>query len=373
MVMVERGRGKQVVLAAGGTGGHMFPASALGAELKARAWGVALVTDTRGLALTKDFPADEIVTIEAATLSPSNPMKSLQGAGRIAGGFLKARKVISDLKPSVVVGFGGYPAFPTLLAAQGAARIVLHEQNSVLGRTNRVFARQAAAVASGFKRLERMPKSATKRWVITGNPVRAAVAAARATPFTAPGPNDPIHLLVLGGSLGARILSEIPPRAVARLPEDLRKRLRVAQQTRAEWVEDALKIYREAGVEADCRPFFDDVAQRLADCHLVVARAGASTVTEIAVVGRPSVLIPLAIATDDHQTLNASALTDVKAADIIPELELDGQRLADILGKRLSQPQELDRRAAAAKAAGRPDAASALADLVEKVAMGKKI
>jgi UDP-N-acetylglucosamine--N-acetylmuramyl-(pentapeptide) pyrophosphoryl-undecaprenol N-acetylglucosamine transferase len=373
MVTVVPESARQAVLAAGGTGGHMFPASALAGELKSRGWRVALITDERGLALTKDFPADPIVTIEAATINVRNPLQWLAALRRIAAGYAQARRIMAGLKPSVVIGFGGYPAFPTLLAALGSARIVLHEQNSVLGRVNRVFAGWAAAVASGFKRLERMPKTATQRWVITGNPVRANIAEARAVPYVAPGPEDPIRLLILGGSLGARILSEIPPRAIASLPEDLRRRLEVSQQTRAEWVDEAMKVYAEAGVKADCRPFFDDVAKRLADCHLVVARAGASTVTEIAVVGRPSVLVPLAIATDDHQTLNASALVDVKAADVISELELDGQKLGDILAKRLSAPQELDRRAAGARAAGRPDAAAALADVVEKVAVGKRL
>jgi UDP-N-acetylglucosamine--N-acetylmuramyl-(pentapeptide) pyrophosphoryl-undecaprenol N-acetylglucosamine transferase len=364
---------RRVMIAAGGTGGHMFPAQALAAELKGRGWDTALITDSRGLKLTGSFPADPIVTIEAATISPANPLKSIEGAARIASGYLAARGVVKKFQPTVVVGFGGYPAFPTLLAAQGAARIVLHEQNAVLGRVNRVFARRAAAIASGFKRLERMPPSATGRWVITGNPVRAEIAEARKIPFAAPDGDGPIYLLILGGSLGARILSEIPPRAIQRLPEALRKRLVVTQQTRQEWVADALRIYAEAGVEADCRPFFDNIGVRIAQAHLVLARAGASTVTEIAVVGRASILIPLGIAMDDHQSLNAAALADVKAADVMPETEVDGQKLADLLHKRLSQPQELDRRAAAAKTAGRADAASALADVVEKVAARKPV
>jgi UDP-N-acetylglucosamine--N-acetylmuramyl-(pentapeptide) pyrophosphoryl-undecaprenol N-acetylglucosamine transferase len=364
---------RRVVLAAGGTGGHMFPAQALAAELRGRGWEPALVTDSRGLALTGSFPADPIVTIEAASVSPANPLKSVLGATRIASGYLTARKVMAKVQPSVVVGFGGYPAFPTLLAAQGAARIVLHEQNAVLGRVNRVFAGRAAAVASGFKRLERMPPAVTGRWVITGNPVRQEIAEARKIPFSPPEGDGPIYVFIMGGSLGARILSEIPPRAIMRLPAELRRRLVVAQQTREEWVADALRVYAEAGVEAECRPFFDNIGLRIAQAHLVVARAGASTVTEIAVVGRPSILIPLGIAMDDHQTLNAAALADVKAADVIPESALDGQKLADLLGKRLSQPQELDRRAAAAKTAGRADAASALADVVEKVAARKPV
>jgi UDP-N-acetylglucosamine--N-acetylmuramyl-(pentapeptide) pyrophosphoryl-undecaprenol N-acetylglucosamine transferase len=359
---------RRVVLAAGGTGGHMYPAHALAEELRARGWDVGLITDERGLALASNFPADPITTIEAATVSPSNPFKSLVGATKIAGGFVTAKRTLKEMKPSVVVGFGGYPAFPTLLAARGRARIVLHEQNAVLGRVNRVFAKRAAAIASGFKRLEKMPPSATGRWVITGNPVRPHIVEARATPYVAPTGDAPINVLILGGSQGARILSEIPPRAIVRLSEELRKRIHVVQQTREEWVEDAKKVYAEAGIEADCRPFFNDVGAKLAEAHMVIARSGASTVTEIADVGRPSILVPLANAMDNHQALNAAALEDVKAADVLPETELDGQTLADLLARRLSQPQELDRRAAAAKTAGRPDAAAALAEVVDKVA-----
>jgi UDP-N-acetylglucosamine--N-acetylmuramyl-(pentapeptide) pyrophosphoryl-undecaprenol N-acetylglucosamine transferase len=362
---------RRVVLAAGGTGGHMFPAQALAEELIKRDWKPALITDARGLALAGRFPAEPVVTIKAATVSPRNPLKALLGAVRIAGGYATARSVLKELRPDVIVGFGGYPAFPTLAAA-GKVPIVVHEQNAVLGRVNRIFAKKAKVVASGFKRLERTPNAATYRWKIVGNPVRAAIETARETPYVPPEDGE-IRLLVLGGSLGARILSEITPRAVARLPEALRQRLRVSQQTREDYVDHAKSVYEKAGVACDCRPFFDDVAERMADAHMIVARAGASTVTEIAVVGRPSVLVPLAIAMDDHQTLNAEALAEAGAADVIKETEFDGQKLAAILEQRLSAPQDLSRRAAAAKAAGRPDAAQALADIVEKVAQGQPV
>lgn len=361
---------RRIVLAAGGTGGHMFPAQALAAALRERDWETALVTDARGLALARDFPADPIATVNAATVSPRNPFKSVAGAARIAAGVLTARKLLAELTPSAVVGFGGYPAFPALFAARGRIPIVLHEQNAVLGRVNRFFAGRAAAIASGFKRLERAPANAASRWRITGNPVRAPILAARETAYAPPEPNGEIRVLILGGSLGARILSEITPRAIARLPLGLRSRLSVAQQTREDYIETAQATYVEAGVRADCRAFFDDVADRLASAHIVIARAGASTVTELAVVGRPSVLVPLKIATDDHQTLNARALEEAGAADVLPETEFDGQKLAQVLERRLSSPQDLARRAAAARAAGRPDATSALADLVEAVIAG---
>ncbi|MCG8440731.1 MAG: undecaprenyldiphospho-muramoylpentapeptide beta-N-acetylglucosaminyltransferase [Caulobacterales bacterium] len=359
----------RILLAAGGTGGHMFPAQALAEELSRRDWRPALITDTRGAALAKDFPADPIETINAASVSPRNPFKAVMGASRIASGLSKARQVILDLKPEAVIGFGGYPAFPALAAAAGRAPIILHEQNAVLGRVNRLFAGRAAAVASGFTRLERLPPRATGRWTITGNPVREPVLAARDAPYDA-SEDGPLRLLVLGGSQGARILSQMVPRAVARLPEDLRVRLEVVQQTREDLVEEAEKMYAAAKVSAVCRPFFDDVGQRLADAHLVVARAGASTVTELAVVGRPSILVPLAIAMDDHQTLNARALSEAGAADVLTEQELEGQKLATLLGQRLRNRHDLVRRAAAARAAGRAEATASLADLVDQVVVG---
>lgn len=362
---------RRILLAAGGTGGHMFPAKALAEEMGKRDWACSLITDERGLKLAGGFPANPIETIEAATISPRNPLKSFIGATRIASGVAKSRRLIKDIDPDVVMGFGGYPSFPALMAASGRTPIVLHEQNAVLGRVNRVFVKRAAAIASGFNRLERMPPALTGRWRITGNPVRAEIIAARDTPYQPPGPEDPVRVLVLGGSLGARILSEIVPRAIARLPESLRARIEVAQQAREDFLDQAKRVYAGAGiVNADCRTFFDDVGQRLADAHMVIARAGASTVTEIAVVGRPSILVPLGIAMDDHQTLNARALegTGAAAADVIPESAFDGQKLAAILAERLHNAQDLARRAAAARAVGRPDASSALADLVEAVA-----
>lgn len=362
---------RRIILAAGGTGGHMFPAQALADELDARDWRAALITDARGMKLVGEaFRADPIETVNAASVSPRNPIKSVVGAVRIAAGVAKARGIYRRLKPAAVVGFGGYPAFPALAAA-GRTPIILHEQNAVLGRVNRVFAKRATAIASGFTRLERMPVSVTGRWTMTGNPVRNPILAIRGAAYAPPqSETDPIRLLILGGSLGARILSEITPRAIARLPEGLRRRLRVVQQTREDTLNAAQKIYDDAGVTAECAPFFTNVADRLAGAHMVIGRAGASTVTEIAVVGRPSILVPLAIAMDDHQSLNARTLEEAGAADVIAEADFDGQKLAQLLEKRLTSPQDLARRAAAARAVGRADATTALADLVEAVVAG---
>ncbi len=360
---------RRIILAAGGTGGHMFPAQALADELDKRDWKVALITDERGLKLAGGFRADPIETVNAASVSPRNPFKALIGGVRIAMGVARARQLVSALAPEAVVGFGGYPAFPALAAA-GRAPIIVHEQNAVLGRVNRVFAKRAAAIASGFKRLERMPVACAHRWRITGNPVREPIITAAQTPYDVPTADGELRILVLGGSLGARILSEIAPRAIARLPQALRARIVVSQQTREDYTDKAMAVYAEAGVRAQCQPFFDDIGERLARCHVMIGRAGASTVSELGVVGRPGILVPLAIAMDDHQTLNAHALAEVGGADVIAEAEFDGQKLAGILEQRLTNPQDLARRAASAKAAGRADAAVALADLVETVVAG---
>ncbi len=354
-------------LAAGGTGGHMFPAQALAEVLKARGWRVALFTDARGMVHAGAIPADRRVELRAGSIAPSKPIKSIGGAIRLAQGLMTARKDFAADRPDVVVGFGGYPAFPALLAAR-LAKIpyVIQEQNAVLGRVNRLFAGSAAGVAAGFAKLERMPSGAD--FTVTGNPLRQAVLAAAGAPYEAPAPDGPLRLVVLGGSLGAAILSETVPRAVVALPPELRMRLKVTQQTREESLNTARKLYADAGVEAVCSPFFRDVASLLRDAHLVVARAGASTVSELAAVGRPSILVPLKIAMDDHQTHNAAALAEAGAADVVQEHELTQEGLTALLARRLADGPDLARRAAAAAQHGRPGAAEDLAALVVRAA-----
>ncbi len=350
---------KRALIAAGGTGGHMFPARAAAQELVDRGWEVRLVTDARGMKHTRDFPAVKIDPVRAASPITRNPVKLASAWMELLFGWQACRFILKDWKPDVVAGFGGYPAFPALLAArQKKIPFAIHEQNAVLGRVNRVFASDAAFVASGFDRLDRLPAGA--RHEAMGNPVRAPLVAARDTPF--PDMTDRIRLFVLGGSLGARILSETVPQAIADLPERLRSRLVVAQQTREEALAMARDIYADAGVEAECQPFFEDVAERLAACHLVIARAGASSVSEIACVGRPAVFVPLAIAADDHQTANAEGLVEAGAADSIPESEFTAAALTALLEVRLSNPDDLSGRAARARELGRPGAARAFAD-----------
>jgi len=350
------------VLAAGGTGGHLFPAQALAEALTARGWRVVLATDGRGAQYAHDFPAEERLALDAATAS--NPVAMVGAVFKILGGVAQARAAFARLKPSVVVGFGGYPSVPALLAAATTGRpIVIHEQNAVLGRSNRALARFATKVAAAFPTLERAPSVLKDRIEVVGNPVRADIRALSDRPFDTP--DGRIHVLVTGGSQGARVLSETAPRALAQIAERLRDRLHVHQQSRPELLDSARDVYADAAIQAEVAPFFRDMASRLGQAHLVIGRAGASTCSELAVAGAPSILVPLKIATDDHQRLNAKALADAGAAMVILEDDLTVDRLSEAIQTMLDDPAALARRAAAARSVGIPDAAERLADLVE--------
>jgi UDP-N-acetylglucosamine--N-acetylmuramyl-(pentapeptide) pyrophosphoryl-undecaprenol N-acetylglucosamine transferase len=343
----------------------MFPAEALARALSSRGWRVVLATDSRGDQYAKDFPAEEKLALEAATISLRRPIQAIGGAFRILAGRRKALAAFARLKPDVVVGFGGYPSLPALLAAK-RLRLprVIHEQNAVLGRVNRQLCRGVDLVACAFPTLKKAPP--TLRPIAVGNPVRADIGALYGQPY--PDARGAVRILVTGGSQGARLLSEITPAAVAALPEDLRLRLRVEQQTRMESLEFARETYRRAGVEAEVSPFFRNMAARLAGAHLVIGRAGASTVCELATAGRPSILVPLGIAADDHQRYNAKLLTDVDAALAIAERNYTAENLTAALQHLLSSPARLTVMAAAAHSVAQPHAAERLADLVEQTA-----
>jgi UDP-N-acetylglucosamine--N-acetylmuramyl-(pentapeptide) pyrophosphoryl-undecaprenol N-acetylglucosamine transferase len=348
---------KLAVLAAGGTGGHLFPAEALARVLIDRGWRVVLATDRRGSDYAEGFPADERLALDAATFKMGDPVGMTRGGMRVMTGVGQARRAFQRLRPAVVVGFGGYPSLPALLAAPSTRTpTVIHEQNAVLGRVNRYIAGRASAVACAFPTLEK----ASPR-------VKAKIYALYDQPFRAPG-DGPIRILVTGGSQGARLLSEATPAAVARLPEDLRFRLHVTQQTRPDSMENARRIYGDAMVDCELSPFFRDMAGRLARSHLVIGRAGASTVCELAVAGRPSILVPLAIAMDDHQRFNAKLLSDVGAADVVLEKQLTPERLAAAILRFTSDMDTMTAAANAARSVARPEAAARLADLVESVA-----
>jgi UDP-N-acetylglucosamine--N-acetylmuramyl-(pentapeptide) pyrophosphoryl-undecaprenol N-acetylglucosamine transferase len=359
------------MLAAGGTGGHLFPAEALARELLARSQPVVLVTDRRGPAFGETLPAVPVYRVRSATLEPGLP-GTLRTVVSLGIGTLQALRVIRRLNPAVVVGFGGYPSLPTVAAARLAGvPVVLHEQNAVLGRANRWMAPGVCRLAISFPVVAAVPGSCRDVSVRTGNPVRPAVAAVRDIFYVPPEEVGAIRLLVIGGSQGARVFSEVVPAALALLPAALRARLVVAQQCRPEDLDRVSAAYDGLGVGAvDLSSFFHDVPARLAAAHLVMCRAGASTMAELTVVGRPAILVPYPYATDDHQTANAQALGQAGGAWLMAQPDFTPQSLARRLETLLTQPADLALAAAVARGWGAPDAAQRLADTVVEVAHG---
>ena len=355
--------GKLLLIAAGGTGGHMFPAQALAEAMLARGWRVKLSTDDRGARYAGGFPeAVKIERVGSATFARGGAAAKLLVPFRIAGGVLGA--LVSQLRdrPAVVVGFGGYPSIPALTAAWVLRRPrMIHEQNGVLGRVNRVFARRVGQVACGTWPTA-LPEGVTGE--PTGNPVRQAVLDRAAAPYIPPG-DYPMSLVVIGGSQGARILSDVVPAAVALLPDSLRANLRIAHQARDEDATRAAASYEAAGVRAEIAPFFADIPRRLSEAQLVISRSGASSVADISVIGRPAILIPFAAATGDHQTANARGLVEAGAAVLVAEKALDAASLARHIAAILEDPATAEIMARAALGAGMPDATARLVALVE--------
>ncbi|MFQ5346676.1 MAG: undecaprenyldiphospho-muramoylpentapeptide beta-N-acetylglucosaminyltransferase [Rhodothalassiaceae bacterium] len=358
----------RIALAAGGTGGHMVPAHALAAELRRRGHEILLITDRRGATVPGLFENMPTHILESGRMT-GNAMMKLGASVRILINTRRARRILKDAAPAALVGFGGYPSLAAGLAATAiGVPLCLHEQNAVLGRSNRLLARTCRALALSWERTARVPGDAAPRTVVTGNPVRETVSRLAEAGYAAPEATGPIHLLVVGGSLGARILSDVVPDALALLPPALRSRLRVTQQCRREDLERVLARYRAADIDGELAPYFTDLPERLASCHLAIARAGASTIAELATAGRPAILVPLAIATDDHQTANARVLAGAGGAWIMPEDGFDARGLAKRLHRLLADGDGLRSAAAAARRLGSADAASRLADLVERVA-----
>ncbi|MGB0498332.1 MAG: undecaprenyldiphospho-muramoylpentapeptide beta-N-acetylglucosaminyltransferase [Rubricella sp.] len=360
----------RLVIAAGGTGGHMFPAQALAEEMLARGWRVTLSTDDRGARYAGGFPdAVERRIVEAATFARGGVTGKLAAPFRILRGIAAARADMAADRPACVIGFGGYPALPAMAAGLSLRLpVLIHEQNGVPGRVNRAFASRVSAVACSVWPTA-LPAGAKP--VHTGNPVRAAILAHAGTSYALPG-DGPLNLLVIGGSQGAQVLSEAVPGAVAALPETVRTRLRVSHQARGEDHDRAVEGYGTAGVVADVQPFFEDVPERIAAAHLVISRSGASSVADITVIGRPSILVPYAFAAGDHQTANARPIADAGAAILVPQSELTPATLSPHIASVLGDPVKADAMAKAALALGIPDAATRLADLVEATARGKR-
>lgn len=360
-----------LVIAAGGTGGHMFPAQALAEEMLSRGWRVKLSTDPRGARYSGGFPdAVDVDIVQSSTFSRGGLLAKLLTPFQIIRGVLAALRQMKQDRPDVVAGFGGYPALPAMAAAVATKTPrLIHEQNGVLGRVNRLFAPRVDIVACGTWPTV-LPKDVTG--TPTGNPVRSSVLARAGAPYIAPG-DWPMNILAIGGSQGARILSQTMPAALALLSNDLRHRLRVAQQARDADADACKQAYADAGVTAEVSPFFTDLPDRMADAQLVVSRSGASSVADIAVIGRPSILIPLAIATDDHQTANARGLKDADAAIVIAESELAPASLARHIAEVLNNADKAEAMAAAALTQGKPDATLALAALVEQLAQKEDV
>ncbi|MDB5496190.1 MAG: murG [Phenylobacterium sp.] len=359
------------VLAAGGTGGHLFPAQALAEVLIERGWSVVLASDERVAGLAQDFPAERRIGLSSASYKSGDPLSMMRAGAAVLRGASQARAVYREIGPNVVVGFGGYPSAPALVGAIFDKRpTVIHEQNAVMGRANRMLAARVTRVACAFPTLLKAPPQVIGQAMVVGNPVRPAIRALADLPYVAPTAEGPIRILVTGGSQGARLLSELVPEAIAALPEGLRQRLVVQQQTRPESMESARRTYRNAVVDAEIAPFFRDMATRLGAAHLVIGRSGAGSVCEFAVAGKPAILVPLAIALDDDQGQNAKLLADAGGAEVARESQLTVQSLSGALEKLLTNPTRLARMAAASRSVAIPDAAERLADVVEQTARG---
>jgi UDP-N-acetylglucosamine--N-acetylmuramyl-(pentapeptide) pyrophosphoryl-undecaprenol N-acetylglucosamine transferase len=361
---------RPIALAAGGTGGHVFPAQALASELQRRGRTVILITDKRGAGYEKAFPGVGIHRISAGTFAGRGVMGKARALFGIAAGYLAAGSLLRKLDPAVIVGFGGYPSLPTMLAAGRKRVTLLHEQNAHLGRVNRLLAPRVSAIATSFPQVSGLGQQEMAKVAVTGNPVREAITAVREVPYTSPNGEGPIRILVLGGSQGATVFSEILPEALTQLPETLRKRLRITQQCRAEDLDRVRAAYAGAGIAADLASFIEDVPALLAAAHLVVSRAGASTVSELAVSGRPAILVPYPHATDDHQTANAKALVNAGGAWLMPQPKFTASACRQSLQALLGDAHTLAEMADGSRSMGRPRAAADLADLVERLAPG---
>ena len=358
---------RSYVLAAGGTGGHMVPAAALAAELASRGHKVALVSDDRGVRFPGLFDGIDTHVLPAGRLG-GGPLGYLRAAGRIMAGRSMALRLFKDLRPAAVIGFGGYPALPTLLAAfRAGVPTVIHEQNAVLGRVNRFVAGRVSAIATSYDEVERMKPRWARKTHLIGNPVREAVLALRDRPYPIVDEEGIFRVLVTGGSQGATVLSKVVPDGLALLPVHFRRRLQVTHQARIEDIDAVRAKYQAHGIPADVSTYITDMPEALAWAHIVIARAGASTIAELTAAGRPAILVPLPSATDDHQTANAREITNAGGARTISQRAFNATELAKQIQKLGLDGQALENAAARARSVGRPHAASDLADLVESI------
>jgi UDP-N-acetylglucosamine--N-acetylmuramyl-(pentapeptide) pyrophosphoryl-undecaprenol N-acetylglucosamine transferase len=354
-----------VVLAAGGTGGHVFPAEALATELIERGFRLVLVTDRRGGNLKGRLAELETHRVRAGGIAGKGLAARIFSAFEIIIGTIQAWALLRRLRPAVVVGFGGYASVPTMLAAAySGVKAAIHEQNAVLGRANRLLAGRVEKIATSFEKVSAIPEASQPNVILTGMPVRPAITLVRDRAYQDLNDDDEIHLVVFGGSQGAHIFSAVVPAALKRVDEALRGRIRITQQSRPEDVDQVKAAYRALDVKAEISNFFNDVPDRIADAHLVICRSGASTIAELTAIGRPAIMVPYMYAVDDHQSRNAHAVDEVGGGWLIPEEAFTDETLAERLESLFALPQLLQNAGKAAKAAGIPDAASRLADMV---------
>ena len=359
--------GRRYVLAAGGTGGHMVPAAALATELMRRGHKVALVSDERGVRFPDLFDGIETRVVPASRFS-GGPLGWLRAANAMRKGRAQARALYREFRPSAVIAFGGYASLPALMAAFSArVPAVIHEQNAVLGRVNRLVAGKVAAIATSYAEVERLKEGYAVKTHLVGNPVRQAVLDLRMKPYPALDEDGIFRVLVTGGSQGASILSKVVPDGLALLPVHFRRRLQVTHQARIEDIDEVRRKYADHGIPAEIATYLPDLPERLAWAHVVIARAGASTIAELTAAGRPAILVPLPGATDDHQTANAREISEAGGARTIPQRAFTAQELAKQMQKLGLEPDALANAAACARSVGRPDAARDLADLVESI------
>lgn len=365
--------GRPILLAAGGTGGHLFPAAALAQELKRRGYEVELATDIRAEKYGVEFPARAIHRIPSATMTSRNPFAVAMTFSRLGIGFAGALRLLKEIEPRAVIGFGGYPTLPPIIAARTLKiPTAIHEQNAVMGRANRLLSRFVDRIALSFKPTKLLRPDAESKALVTGTPVRDAVLAYREVPYLPPEPGQRLLLLVFGGSQGARFFSEAMPPALELLPAEMRGRLTVMQQAREEDLDELREAYKKAGIAAHVAPFFRDLPERVAKAHLIVARAGASTVAEMMAIGRPCLLVPLPHALDNDQLENATRLQEGGGGWCVRQKELSRERLAEEIRGLLASPEVLAGAAAKAKAMAVTDAVKRLADLAEELARAKQ-
>ncbi len=355
--------GQTVLLSAGGTGGHLFPAQALAQELVKRGWTIHLATDPRAERFVSEFPADGVHIIRSATFAGKSPRALFRTFSALASGYFSSRKLIDALKPGVAVGFGGYPTVPPLLAAaHKGVPTILHEQNAVIGRANRFLAGRVTALATGFE----VVGASFANAVVTGNPLRAAAHEAAEIPYPARTKYHPFNLTVFGGSQGARFFSECVPETLFRLSVEQKERLRLTMQARAEDIADVRGKLETLKIRGTVEEFFTDMPARIANSHLVICRSGASSVSELALIGRPSILVPLPGALDDDQGANAKLLDEAGGGVLVRQKDLSPEKLAEFLSYAMDTPEDLAMQAENARRTAIPNAADLLADLVEK-------